>query len=61
MTEQEKINLYKRLSDAMRRSTQTMLERKAKLGESVVIADSDGNPVTISAEKALQILQNTDK
>ena len=61
MSEQEKINLYQRLSDAMKRSTKAMLERKVKLGEQVVIADDNGNPVTISAEKALQIFQNSAK
>ena len=32
-----------------------MIERKAKLGESVVIADADGNPIEISAEEALKL------
>lgn len=55
MSEQEKINLYTRLSEAMSRATKTMLERKAKLGESVVISDSDGKPLVISANEALSI------
>ena len=59
MSEQEKINLYKRLGEAMKRSTKAMLERKAKLGESVVIADSEGNPISVSATEALQILNKT--
>lgn len=54
MSEQE-INLYSRLLEAMKRSTKAMLERKVKLGESVVIADSDGRPINISAEEALAI------
>jgi len=61
MSEQEKINLYKRLSDAMRRSTKAMLERKAKLGENVVIADNEGNPLIVPADKALQIFIDLDK
>lgn len=61
MSEQEKINLYQRLSDAMKRSTQAMLERKSKLGENVVIADDNGNPVVVSAEKALQIFLSNGK
>lgn len=44
-----------RLSEAMKRSTKAMLERKAKLGETVVIADADGNPIEVSAEDALSI------
>ncbi len=60
MSEQEKTKLYERLSEAMKRSTQDMLERKAKLGEEVVIADAAGNPITISAEEALQIFNRKD-
>ncbi len=61
MSEQEKISLYQRLSEAMKRSTQAMLERKAKLGENVVIADSDGNPLVLPAEKALQLFSSLNK
>lgn len=59
MSEQDKIDLYKRLSEAMKRSTKAMLERKAKLGENVVIADANGKPISISAEDALQIFTQT--
>ncbi len=38
-----------------------MLERKAKLGENVVIADDEGNPLIMSADKALQIFINLEK
>lgn len=55
MSEQEKINLYSHLRDAMKRSTKTMLERKAKLGETVIIADAEGNPIELSADEALRI------
>lgn len=58
MSEQERSNLYSRLSEAMKRSTKAMLERKAKLGETVIIADSDGNPIEVSAEEALSIYTN---
>ncbi len=61
MSEQERINLYQRLSDAMKCSTKTMLERKVKLGESVVIADNDGNPIVVTADKALQIFLSLNK
>lgn len=57
MSEQERINLYQKLSDAMKRSTRAMLERKAKLGESVVIADENGNPIVIPASEALHLFQ----
>lgn len=55
MSEQEKITLYSRLSEAMMRATLKMLERKAKLGEKVVIADSYGNPIEIEASEALKL------
>lgn len=54
MSEQE-IDLYNRLKDAMKRSTKNLLERKVKLGEPVVIADTDGQPLVVSAEEALRI------
>lgn len=54
MSEQEKINLYIQLKEGMKRATKQMLERKAKLGEPVVVADSDGMPLVISAEEALR-------
>lgn len=54
MPEQEKIDLYIRLKEGMKRATRQMLERKVKLGEPVVVADSDGMPLVISAEEALR-------
>ncbi len=58
MSKQERLNLYQRLGEAMKRSTREMLERKVKLGENVVIADKDGNPVILSADEALRIFTN---
>lgn len=55
MSEQELKKLYQRISDAMKRSTKSLLERKAKLGETVVIADADGNPIEIAASEALKL------
>ncbi len=55
MSEQEKINLYTNLREAMKRSTKSMLERKAKLGETVVITDSNGQPIVIPASEALKL------
>lgn len=49
------MNLYRRLGDAMMRSTKAMLERKAKLGETVVIADASGQPIEIAAAEALKL------
>lgn len=61
MSEQEITNLYTKLSEAMKRSTKTMLERKAKLGETVVVADSEGKPIEVSAEEALRIFEAAAK
>ncbi len=58
MSEQERINLYDKLSEAMKRSTQKMLGVKEKLGETVVIADADGKPIEVTAAKALQIINS---
>lgn len=61
MSEQEIKNLYTKLGETMKRSTKTMLERKAKLGETVVIADSEGKPLEVSAEEALRIFEAAAK
>lgn len=49
------MKLFEGFSDNVVEAQRRMLERKAKLGESVVIADSDGRPVTVSAQEALRI------
>lgn len=56
MSEQEKIKLYTQLGEAMRRGTQKLFERKAKLGETVIIADTAGQPMEVSADEALKLL-----
>ena len=54
MSEQEEISLYNKISEGIWRAQKLLFERKAKLGEKVVVADADGNPVVISAEEALR-------
>lgn len=61
MSEQEKIDLYIRLKEGMKRATRQMLERKVKLGEPVVVADSDGMPLVIPAEEALRRFNNSEQ
>lgn len=56
MSEQEKIELFARLRAGLKKATLRMLERKAKLGEPVIVADKHGNPVSISAKEALKLL-----
>lgn len=50
--------MSRRILDGIRKAQRLMLERKAKLGESVVYADADGNPYVISAAEALARLKN---
>lgn len=52
MSEQERLNIRNKLNQALKESYEKMLCLKMKLGESVVITDSMGNPITISAEEA---------
>lgn len=54
MSEQEEIRLYDRIKENIRQTQRALFERKAKLGEPVVIADADGQPLIISAEEALR-------
>lgn len=61
MSERKEITMAQRLQKAMRRATQSLFERKTKLGEEVVIADSEGRPTIVSAEEALQILKRLEK
>ena len=47
------------LQRGMAKATRAMLDRKAKLGEPVIVADADGHPVRISAEDAMRRLDRT--
>lgn len=54
MSEQDKLNLSDKITEGIRKAQKALYERKVKLGESVVVADSNGQPITISAEEALR-------
>lgn len=54
MSEQNKINLSDRITEGIRKAQKNLFERKAKLGEYVVIADENGKPVTVKAEDLLK-------
>lgn len=54
MSEEERVIKSKRLLEGIRKAQLRMFERKAKLGESVVLADRNGKPYVISAEEALR-------
>lgn len=53
MSEQEEINLFNRIKEGISKARRQMLERKAKLGETVIIADANGMPIEISAKEVL--------
>ena len=54
MSEQEEIKLFKRIRENIQQAQRELFERKAKLGESIVIADDNGQPVIIKAEDYLK-------
>lgn len=55
MSEQEEINLYRRIRESISNAQMRMLNKKMKLGETVVIADNNGMPIEISAKEAIDI------
>lgn len=61
MSEQEKIKLSDKITEGIRKAQKALFERKAKLGEPVVVADADGQPLTITAEEALNRLNSDSK
>ncbi len=58
MSEQEEITLFENIRKGVHEAQRRLFERKAKLGENVVVADLDGMPMIISAEEALKRLKD---
>ncbi len=54
MSEQEEMMLFQRISEGIQEAQRRLFEKKAKLGESIIIADADGQPIEIPASEALQ-------
>lgn len=54
MSEQEEIKLFERIRKNIQQAQRELFERKAKLGESIVIADDNGQPVIVKAEDYLK-------
>ncbi len=52
MSEQEQIALSEKLNKALKDSYYKMIDLKKKLGQRVIIADKNGNPIEVSAEEA---------
>lgn len=53
MSTEEKLALAQKIESGIILARKRMLERKAKLGENVVIADSDGMPISVPAIELL--------
>lgn len=60
MSEQEKIELFVRIRENIRQAQRKLFERKAKLGEDIVIADENGQPLVIKAEDYLKQIDGND-
>lgn len=58
MSEQEGIELYERIRENIRQAQRKLFERKAKLGENIVITDENGQPLVIKAEDYLKQLND---
>ena len=54
MSEQDKIELSDRITEGIRKAQRKLYERKAKLGENIVIADENGDPLVIKAADYLK-------
>ena len=53
MSHEEKIALFENLESELKFNCRRMLLEKARLGRSVIFADSDGQPRRLKAKKAL--------
>lgn len=54
MSEQEKINLREKINQGLKQSYEALLRRKAALGQDMVIADANGQPIIVSASEILE-------
>lgn len=61
MSEQDKIDLADKITEGIRKAQRALFERKSKLGETVIVADADGKPTSITAEEALNRLNKSTK
>jgi hypothetical protein len=60
MSEPEEIELFERIVENIRQAQRKLFERKAKLGEDIVIADENGQPLVIKAEDYLKQIDGND-
>lgn len=57
MSDKEQIILFDKILKGTREAQRALYKRKAKLGEDVVIADGNGQPLVIPASEALKRLE----
>ena len=60
MSEEERIALSDKITAGIRQAQRALFERKAKLGEPVVVADEHGLPIYITGEEALRRLDELE-
>lgn len=53
MSEQEKLDIRTKLNEGLKKSFEALLRRKAALGQDMVIADADGQPIVVPASDLL--------
>ena len=59
MSEKERIIFGNKIISNILKAQRGLYQRKAKLGETVVIADAEGRPITVPAEEALKLLEES--
>lgn len=60
MSEQERIELKEKITQGLKQSYENLLRRKAALGQDMVIADTNGQPVVVSAKELLARRTDSD-
>lgn len=53
MSEQEKLDISTKLNEGLKKSFEALLRRKDALGQDMVIADADGQPIVVPASDFL--------
>lgn len=53
MSDKEKLNLIDKLDKGLKQSYENLLRRKAALGQDMVFADENGQPIIVPAREAL--------
>lgn len=53
MSEQEKIDIRAKINEGLKKSYEALLRRKAALGQDMVIADANGQPLIVPAAELL--------